>query len=73
MRILGKGEYKNCKKGKGLIKRKFKIGDIVCGKYKIISIQNKGLYDMYICQNKISKCKTSFTDMDVDENGEVNI
>lgn len=51
----------------------FEIGDIVCGKYKIISIQNKGLYDMYICQNKISKCKTSFTDMDVDENGEVSI
>lgn len=73
MRILGKGEYKNCKKSKGLLKAEFKIGDFVNRKYKIISIKDKGLYNMYICLNNISKCKTSFTDMDVDENGEVSI
>lgn len=73
MRILGKGEYKNCKKSRELLKSEFEIGDIVCGKYKIISIKDKGLYNMYICLNNISKCKTSFTDMDVNENGKVNI
>lgn len=34
---------------------------------EIISILNKGNYNMYICKNLISGCKISFTDKELNE------
>ena len=33
--------------------------------YEIIDIYNKGMYDMYLCKNLKSGCKTTFTDKDL--------
>lgn len=49
---------------------KLKILELIQGnKYKInaeiIEMQDKGLYNMYLCKNLKTGCKISFTDMDI--------
>ena len=43
----------------------FVYGQKYIANVEIIEIQDKGLYNMYVCKNIKTGCKITFTDMDI--------
>lgn len=65
-------------KGNGFVKSNYKVGDKIQlleryysnARYvpvQIIDIIDKGTYNMYLCKNLKSGCKTTFTDKELND------